>query len=102
MARAVSLPIHRAHPLMRRADRLLAGGAPRHFVHPDQLVAPTLATPQTGGAQAAASLGGVRTRLLSVAAADRPPTARARPATRRPHRASTPPPDPPPFPAGRQ
>src|SRR5258705_11422780 len=78
MARAVSLPIHRAHPLMRRANRLLAGGARRHFVHPDQLVAPALAMPQTGGAQTAASLGGVRTRLLGVAVADRPAAAGAR------------------------
>src|ERR1700688_695175 len=63
---------------MRDADHQLAGGALRDFVHADQLVAPTLAMPQARGAQPAASLRRVRTRLLGVAVANRAAAASTR------------------------
>src|SRR5206468_12661050 len=40
--RAVHLSVHAAHALMRRADRLTAARAARHFVHAHRLVSPAL------------------------------------------------------------
>src|SRR5881397_2198391 len=82
MLRAVHLPIHVAHCLMRRADRLAAARALRHLVHAHRLVGPTLTVPQARRAQAAAAPRRVRAALLGMPVADDPPAAAARRETR--------------------
>src|SRR2546425_12979491 len=77
MRRAVDLPIHDAHRLMRRADRLAAARALRHLVHAHRLVGSALTVPQARRAQTAASLRRVRAALLGVPVADDPPAAAA-------------------------
>src|SRR5437867_10042702 len=83
VARAVHVPVHHAHGLMGRADRLAATRALRHLVDAHRLVGPALAVAHARGAQAAAALGRVRPALLGVAIADEPPAAAAGLETRR-------------------
>src|SRR6266545_2904465 len=77
MRGAVNLPVHHAHRLMRRADRLAAARALRHFVHAHRLVGPALTVPQARRAQTAAALRRLRVALLRVAVADDPAAAAA-------------------------
>src|SRR5437879_1562639 len=77
VARAVDVPIHHAHGLMRRADGLAAARALRHLVEAHGLVGPALAVTHARGAQPAAALGRVGPALLRVAIADEPPAAAA-------------------------
>src|SRR2546427_8283049 len=77
VARAVHVPIHHTHGLMRRADGLAAARALRHLVDAHGLVGPALAVTHARGAQPAAALGRVRPTLLRVAIADEPPAAAA-------------------------
>src|SRR2546423_14874032 len=96
MGRAVHLPIHRAHCLMRRAHRLAAARAWRNLVHAHGLVGSALTVPNARGAQAAAPLRGVGMAALRVPVADVPPAA----AARRETRGARPPAVPPPHPGG--
>src|SRR2546427_5070778 len=77
VARAVHVPIHYAHGLMRRADGLAAARALRHLVDAHGLVGPALAVTHARGAQPAAALGRVGPALLRMPIADEPPAAAA-------------------------
>src|SRR5256712_8110886 len=83
MLRAVHLPIHGAHRLMRRADRLAATRTLRHLVHAHRFVGPALTVPQARGTQPAASLRRLRVALLGVPVADDAAAAAARREARR-------------------
>src|SRR2546427_1585100 len=91
MRRAVDLPIHDAHGLMRRADRLAAARALRHLVHTHRLVGAALTVPQARRAQTAAAFRRIRMALLGVAVSDEPPPAAPGPEAR-PARPVPPPP----------
>src|SRR2546425_11961009 len=101
MRRAVHLPIHDAHGLMRRTDGLAAARALRHLVHAHRLVGSALTVPQARCAQTAAAFRRIPVALLGVAGADQPPPAAPRGATPPAGPVPPPPPATPPPPARR-
>src|SRR5207244_10339072 len=75
--RAVHLPIHRAHRLMRRAHRLAAARAFSNLVHADRLVGTALTVLEARRTQTPASLRRIRATLLRVPVAHHPTAAAA-------------------------
>src|SRR5438552_53774 len=75
--RAVHLPIHRAHRLMRRAHRLAAARAFSNLVHADRLVGAALTVLEARRTQTPASLRRIRATLLRVPVAYTPAAAAA-------------------------
>src|SRR2546429_3004081 len=83
MPRAVDLPIDHAYGLMRRADRLAAARALRHFVRAHRLVGAALAILAARRTETPASLRRIRAALLGVPVAHDPAAAAARREARR-------------------